>query len=65
MDFRFQKDVFPFKVDSHKLLSRIALLKDQIMISKFVGPKPNSQALEMWLQTMNQELKRKFLNFLP
>lgn len=31
--------VIPFKVNSEKLIARIANLKDQILIGKFVGPK--------------------------
>jgi hypothetical protein len=35
-----RKDVVMFKVDSQKLLACIAILQDQIVITKFVGPKP-------------------------
>ena len=44
--FLVRKDATLFIVDSQKLLTRIALLKDHLLIAKFVGPKPSSQALE-------------------
>lgn len=51
-DFLVSKDAVNFKVDSH-----IALLKNEVVITKFLGPKPNPQALETWLQTLKQQLK--------
>lgn len=41
-DFLVRKDDVSFKVDSH-LFACIALLQDQLVIAKFVGPKPNSR----------------------
>lgn len=35
--FLVRKDVLTLRVDTPKLLARIALLKDQILIAKFVG----------------------------
>lgn len=32
------------------------MLRDQLVIAKFVGPKPNVQRLEIWLQNLNREL---------
>jgi hypothetical protein len=51
-----RKDVITFKVDTQKLNARIALLKEQLLIAKNLGPKPAPQDLEKWLTTLNQEL---------
>lgn len=55
--FLVRKDVVKFKVNSEMLLARIARLKDQLLIGKFVGPKPPPQAMRQWIQTLNQELR--------
>lgn len=44
--FLVRKEAVPFKVNSGKLVARIARLKDQILIAKFVGPKPAPQTME-------------------
>jgi hypothetical protein len=54
--FLVRKDAITFKVDSQKLNARIALLKKQLMIAKFLGPKPAPLDLERWLTSLNQEL---------
>lgn len=41
--FLVRKDDVSFKVESQKLFACIALLQDQLVIAKFVGPKPNSR----------------------
>ena len=56
-------DVVSFKVDSQKLNARIALLKEQLLIAKFLGPKPTLQDIERWLQALNQELRGSSLSF--
>lgn len=45
--FLMRKDAIVFKVNMDKLAARIALLKDQLLIAKFVGPKPTSQDMGM------------------
>ncbi len=35
-----RKDAVSFKVNSENLLARIVVLRDQMLIAKFVGPKP-------------------------
>lgn len=45
-----RKDAIPFKVDSHKLIACIALLKEQLLIARFVGKKPNPQGLGFWFK---------------
>lgn len=45
-----------FEFNSQKLIARIALL-----IAKCVGPKPDHQTMESWLQTLNQDLRRTTL----
>lgn len=52
-----RKNAITFKVNIQKLFARIALVRDRLMIVKFVGPKPPLQAMTMWLQTLNQELR--------
>ena len=37
--------------------ARIALLKEQLLIAKFLGPKPPPQDLVKWITTLNQELR--------
>lgn len=54
--FRIRKNVVPFKVNSEKLVAHIALLKEHIVIAKFLGPKPTPQILEKWLETLNQAI---------
>lgn len=41
------------KVNLEKLLAHIALLRDQLLIAKFVGPKPMIWELNLWLQALN------------
>ena len=53
MVFLVRKDAITFKVDPMKVRARIALLKDQLLIAKFVGPKPSFQDMDRWLQTLN------------
>lgn len=40
--FLIRKYAMLFEVDSQKLLARITMLQNQLVIAKFVGPKPNS-----------------------
>lgn len=61
--FLVRKEAVFFKVDSNKLHARIALLRNEVVIAKFLGAKPNPHALVMWLKTLNQELKGKHLEF--
>lgn len=61
--FLIRKDMVPFKVNSQKLIAHINLLKDQLLIAKFVGPKPIPQAMESGSKTPNHELKGSFLTF--
>ena len=51
--FMVRKNPIKFKVNSEMLLARIALLKEQQLIAKFVGPKPLPQAIRMWIQALN------------
>lgn len=51
--FLIRRDAIKFKVNADKLLACIVVLKDQLAIGKFVGPKPNPQAMKMWIQTLN------------
>ena len=55
--FLVRRDAIKFKVNSEKLLALITLLKDQLLIGKFVGPKPKSQAMKLWIQALNQDLR--------
>ena len=55
--FFMRKNAIVFKVNPDKLAARIAILKEQLLIAKFVGPKPTSQEMEMWLITLNLELR--------
>ena len=61
--FLVRKDAIKFKVNYEKLLARIAMLKDQLLIGKFVGPKPLPQEMRMWIQALNQELGESGLAF--
>lgn len=54
--FLMRKDAIPYKVNSQKLNERIAVLKDQLLIAKFVGPKPPMNDLKLWIQALNKEL---------
>lgn len=45
------------EVNLQKLIERIALLKDQLLITKFVGPKPLIQHMKLWIQALNKELR--------
>ena len=59
--FLVRKDAIVFKVNSQKLKERIAILRDQLLIAKFVGPKPAHRDMGMWLQALNQELRGSLL----
>lgn len=61
--FMVRKEAVAFKVDSQKLLTFIALLREQLLITKFVGPKPNAQTLENRFQTLNHKLEGNPLYF--
>ena len=37
-------------------------LKDQLLIGKFVGPKPSPHAMQLWIQTLNHELRGNTLS---
>lgn len=52
-----RKDAISFRVNSEKLLARIVVLQDQLLITKFVGPKPPIQAMKLWLRSLDQELR--------
>ena len=54
--FLVKTDAIQFKVNTKKLLARIEILKDQLLIGKFVGPKPAPQAMKLWIQALNLEL---------
>ena len=54
--FLVKIEVIQFKVNTEKLLARIKVLKDQLLIGKFVGPKPSPQAMKLWIQALNLEL---------
>ena len=58
-----RKDAVKFKVDSQKLNARIAMLKEQLLIAKFVGTKPPIQEMNAWLQTVNHALRGETLTF--
>lgn len=55
--FLVRKDAITFTVNSQKLIERIALLKDQLLIAKFIGPKPAIQDTKLWIQDHNKELR--------
>ena len=61
--FLVRKDVITFKVDPLKVKERIALLKDELLIAKFVGPKPTLQDMDRWLQAFNQIIGDNVLTF--
>ena len=61
--FLVRKDAITFKVDPLKVNARIARLKEQLLIGKFVGPKPTLQDMEQWLQALNQSLGENELTF--
>ena len=61
--FLVRKDALKFKVDTEKMLARIAELKDQLLICKFVGPKPPPHIMKMWIQALHQELRGNTLSF--
>ena len=54
--FLVKKESIKFKVNTDKLLARIEVLKEQLLIGKFVGPKPNPHAMKLWIQTLNHEI---------
>lgn len=55
--FLVRKEVVHFKVNSQKLLACIALMRDQLVIAKFLGPKSSPQTMELWIQTINEGLR--------
>lgn len=55
--FLVRKNAISFKVDGGKLVECVVLLKEQILIAKFMGTKPNHKALEIWLKTLNYRLR--------
>ena len=61
--FLVRKDAISFKVDPVKVSARIDLLKNQLLIAKFVGPKPTFQDMEKWLQALNQQIGESVLSF--
>ena len=61
--FLVRKDPVKFKVDPQKLKARIALLKEELLIAKFLGPKPPPQDLERCLQSLNHEVGESHLSF--
>ena len=61
--FLVHKDALKFKVDTEKVLTRIAEFKDQLLICKFVGPKPPPHIMRLWIQALNQELRGNTLSF--
>ena len=61
--FLVREDALKFKVDTEKMLARIAKLKDQLLICKFVGPKPPPHIMKMWIQALHQELRGNTLSF--
>jgi hypothetical protein len=54
--FLVRTDAITFKVDAQKLNARIALLKEQLLIAKNLGPKPTPQDLVKRLSTLNHKL---------
>ena len=54
--FLVRKDAITFKVNTNMLNARIAILKEQLLIAKFLGPKPTPQDLVKWLTALNQDL---------
>ena len=60
--FLVKKEAIQFKVNIEMLLARINVLKDQLLIGKFVGPKPSSQAMKLSIQALNQELSGNALS---
>ena len=61
--FLVRKDAITFKVDPVKVNARIALLKEQLLIAKFVDPKPTFQDMDQWLQGLNQRIGDNILTF--
>ena len=57
-----RKDPITYNVNSHTLKEQIVVLKDQLLIAKFVGPKPPMQDLKLWIQALNKELRGKTLS---
>ena len=55
--FLVRKEAIKFHVIMEKLLARIEVLKDQLLIGKFVGPKPSPHAMKQWIQDLNCELR--------
>lgn len=45
--FLVRKHAIKFRVDSKTLLTYIAILKDQLLIAKFIRPKPATHALDL------------------
>ena len=60
--FLVRIEAIQFKVNTEMLLARIEELKDQLLIGKFVGSKPSPQAMKLWIQALNQELRGNALS---
>ena len=60
--FLVRKEAIKFTINTQKLLARIDVLKDQLLIGKFVGPKPSPHAKKLWIQAANQELGENALS---
>ena len=61
--FLVRKDAITFKVDTGMLNARIALLKEQLLIAKILGPKPTSTDPIKWITALNQELGGSEVSF--
>ena len=61
--FLVRKDPITYKVDPIKVCARIARLKEELLIAKFVGPKPTLQDMDEWLKALNQSLGDHVLTF--
>ena len=60
--FLVRTEAIQFKVNTEMLLARIEDLKNQLLIGKFVGSKPSPQAMKLWIQALNQELRGNALS---
>lgn len=61
--FLVRKEAVIAKVDPQKLLLRIAILGEQLLIASLQGPKPNPINFEIQIQMLNKELKGNSLSF--
>ena len=60
--FLMRKDPITYKVNTHKLKERIVVLKDHLLIAKFVGPKPPMQDVKLWIQALTMEFRGNTLS---